>query len=126
MNNPSPTLHRIGGAAGLLLAAAVLAGCSSGPLAPYLPTTADYRCDNGVSIAVDRDGKAILQTGRGVIVLERDAGGVGPEQAVYSNPEMRLETGLPPDARGATLEGLVPNGKARCSRGSTLYERVSH
>lgn len=110
-------------AAGLLTVAALLAGCSTGPLARYFPATADYRCDNGVSVAVDRDGKALLQTGRGAIVLERDAGGVGPEQAVYSNPEMRFETGLPPDARGARLEGLVPNGRARCSRQSTFYER---
>jgi len=111
-------------ACGLLTLTALLAGCSTGPLARYFPTTADYRCDNGVSVAVDRDGKATLQTGRGAVVLERDAGGVGPEQAVYSNPDMRFETGLPPDGRGANLEGMVPNRKARCSRESTFYERL--
>lgn len=115
---------RRAGLVGLLPLAAALAGCSTGPLARYFPAATDYQCDNGISVAVERDGKATMQTGRGAVLLERDAGGVGPEQAVYSNPQVRFETGLPPDARGAALEGMVPNGKARCSRRSSFYERV--
>lgn len=100
----------------VLTSASLLAGCSSNPMAKYFAGS-PYQCDNGVTVAVRDDGSATIQTGRGSDRLLRDAGGVGPNQAVYSNPQVRFSTGLPPDGRGAELEGMVPNGKARCSTG---------
>ncbi|WPB57190.1 hypothetical protein [Xylophilus sp. GOD-11R] len=108
--------------AGLCATAALLSGCATGPFANNFAGTA-YSCDNGVAIRVkEDDGSAMLQTGRGAEALLRDAGGVGPEQVVYSNPQVRFETGLPPDTRGASLEGAVPNGRARCWRGRTISD----
>jgi hypothetical protein len=103
------------GTAALLCGAALLSGCATGPFANHFSGTG-YSCDNGVTVAVKSDGSATLQTGRGAVVLLRDAGGVGPQQAVYSNPQMRFETGLAPGGNGAFLEGLVPNNSARCTR----------
>lgn len=103
----------------VLTSVTLLAGCGSNPMAKYFAGS-PYQCDNGVTVAVRDDGSATMQTGRGSERLLRDAGGVGPAQAVYSNPQVRFSTGLPPDGRGAELEGMVPNGKARCSTGRLL------
>ncbi|QHI98720.1 hypothetical protein GT347_12395 [Xylophilus rhododendri] len=106
----------------LLPLAAALGGCATGPFANHFSGTA-YRCDNGVAVRVkETEGRATLQTGRGTEVLLRDAGGVGPQQAVYSNPQVRLQTGMDPEARGAFLEGMVAGGKARCLRERSFTE----
>ncbi len=103
----------------LVSSALALAGCTTtNPLAPYFGG-APYQCDNGVTVAVRDDGSATLQSGRGGERLLRDAGGIGA-QKVYSNPNVRFTTGLPPDGRGAFLEGMVPNGGAQCSTGRAL------
>jgi hypothetical protein len=100
--------------AGLLAICLWLAGCASGSN-PFSPEVA-YRCDNGLTLLLNpKDDSIALQGGRGTQLLLRDAGGVG-NQAVYSNPEVRLTTGLGADGRGAQLEGLVPNNRARCVR----------
>ena len=41
--------------------------------------------------------------GRGSDVLLRDAGGLTPQQTVYSNPRMRAEFGLGPNGTEAIL-----------------------
>ena len=110
---------RVLAATALVTGSALLSGCATGPFANHFSGTG-YTCDNGVTVAVKSDGSATLQTGRGAMVLLRDAGGVGPLQAVYSNPQVRFSTGLAPDGTGALLEGLVPNGGARCSRRSVF------
>jgi len=99
----------------LSASAALLSGCATGPFVNHSAGTR-YSCDNGSEIVVRSDGSATLQGGRGTVVLLRDAGGVGPAQAVYSNPQVRLETGLGDDARGAQIVGLVPGGGARCTQ----------
>ena len=115
-SNPScPGTKRPRAAAWLLLlaAGAVLTGCASGnPFSFDVP----YRCDNGLTLSLNsRDDSVVMQGGRGSQLLLRDAGGVG-DQAVYSNPEARLITGLGPDGRNAELEGMIPNSRARCTR----------
>ena len=103
---------------GAATAALLLAGCSTNPLAKYF-AGAPYQCDNGVTVAVRDDGSATVQTARGPERLLRDAGGV-VQQMVLSNPNVRFTTGLPPDGRGALLEGMVPNGGATCMTGRAL------
>ena len=100
-------------AAAGMAGALVLGGCASSDRA--ILGAQHYRCDNGVKAVVRRDGTVTVQAGRGPEMLLRDAGGETPSQAVYSNAQMRLETGLGPDGRGGRIEGLVPNRSARCS-----------
>ena len=97
------------GLAGLVM---VLAGCvADGPLTGAV----HYQCDNGVTAVVRRDGSVTVQAGRGPELLLRDAGGTTAQQVVYSNSQMRLETGLGADGHSARIEGMVPNTSARCS-----------
>ncbi len=106
--------RRISTGAVLLTVTLWLAGCASGSN-PFSPEVA-YRCDNGLTLLMNpKDDSVALQGGRGTQLLLRDAGGVG-NQAVYSNPDVRLTTGLGADGRGAELEGVVPNTRARCTR----------
>jgi hypothetical protein len=90
---------------------ALLAGCAQS--GPFARGTA-YRCDNGVNFTLLAGESVSLQGFRGTELLLRDAGGMGPNQAVYSNPQVRVETGLGADGREALLEGLVPGTRARC------------
>ncbi|WP_427914280.1 hypothetical protein ACPWT1_04885 [Ramlibacter sp. MMS24-I3-19] len=47
----------------------------------------------------------------------RDAGGVTPEQTVWSNDRLRAEFGLPPGDAGAVLHLLQPQASTvRCQR----------
>ena len=101
------------GGAGLVLAAVALAGCASSDR--EILGAQHFTCDNGVTAIVRRDGTVTVQAGRGPEMLLRDAGGATPSQAVYSNAQMRLETGLGPDGRAGRIEGMVPNRSARCS-----------
>jgi len=76
-----------------ILAALCLAGCAGQRPGAPLP---HYRCEHGVEFTVRFvDDTALLDAGpRGYDVLYRDAGGVTPQQRVYSNPRTRAEFGL--------------------------------
>src|SRR5688572_29206488 len=100
--------------------AVVLGGCASppprapspapAPAPPSAPVTAPappppvaqppalphYRCDNRLEFDVRFvDDTAVLEMGaQGTNVLLRDAGGVTPQQSVYSNAKLRAEFGL--------------------------------
>jgi hypothetical protein len=51
---------------------------------------------------------------RGSEVALRDAGGVTPQQSVYSNAHLRAEFGLGPAGRGAKLHYLPDPQTAHC------------
>lgn len=110
---PSTASFSRGGLLPLLVVVGALAGCATGnPFAPDIR----WRCDNGLMLKLNPgDGSVAMQGGRGTQLLLRDAGGMG-EQAVYSNPEVRATTGLGADGRGAEIEGMIPNTRARCVR----------
>ncbi|WP_198972780.1 hypothetical protein [Xylophilus sp. ASV27] len=90
---------------------AVLAGCAQS--GPFARGTA-YHCDNGVNFTLVAGESVTLQGFRGTEMLLLDAGGIGPTQAVYSNPQVRVATGLGADGREALIEGLVPGNRSRC------------
>lgn len=91
----------------------LLAGCGTDR---FLSGAVRYSCDNGVQVTVRPDGSAVVRSGRGEDLLLRDAGGVGPLQQVFSNPQMRFETGLGAAGTRGRIEGMVPNRNAGCVR----------
>lgn len=119
-----------------LVASALVAGCagpqSAAPPPPVVSpaasvpaaptpraTLADrqhYRCDENIEFTV-RFGQdtALLDFGtRGSDLLDRDAGGLTPEQTVYSNGRLRAEFGLGASGREAILRYRQPPLVARC------------
>ncbi len=124
----------------LLLAGAVVAGCvsappgrggpSSGspaaypapgsgtPAPPGSASTAQYRCDQNITFNVrfSNDSAVVDAGARGSEVLLRDAGGVTPQQTVYSNPRLRAEFGLGANGREAILRYLAPSLVLNCLR----------
>ena len=114
-----------------LLATGSLLGCVSAPPAPPLlsaPAAAPalsaspavglqrYRCDQNLEFSVRfMDDSAVIDAGaRGNDVLLRDAGGVTPQQTVYSNPRLRAEFGLGAGGREAVLRYLAPQLVVNC------------
>jgi len=116
-----------------LLAAGALLGCVAAPpataptpapapaAAPVPPASSAaslqrYRCDQNFEISVRfMDDSAVIDAGsRGNDVLLRDAGGVTPQQTVYSNPRLRAEFGLGASGREATLRYLAPQLVVNC------------
>jgi hypothetical protein len=125
-----------------LLAAGALSGCVSAPpaAAPVpapQPTPASepvpdaaspagpaspaaslqrYRCDQNFDFSVRfTDDSAVVDAGsRGNDVLLRDAGGVTPQQTVYSNPRLRAEFGLGASGSEAILRYLAPQLVVNC------------
>jgi hypothetical protein len=117
-----------------LLATGALLGCVSAPPAPAsapaqgsppaaAPPAASaaaslqhYRCDQNLEFTVRfMDDSAVIDAGsRGNDVLLRDAGGVTPQQTVYSNPRLRAEFGLGAGGREAILRYLAPQLVASC------------
>jgi hypothetical protein len=51
---------------------------------------------------------------RGTETLLRDAGGLTPQQTVYSSTKLKAEFGLEPAGRGAKLSFLAPALEAKC------------
>lgn len=101
-----------------LLISAALAGCATNG-ARLADGQQRYRCDRGVEFTV-RFGQdtATLDAGaQGLDLLYRDAGGVTPQQTVYSNPRLRAEFGLGPTQSDAVLRYLGTPLVARCTRG---------
>ena len=105
-----------------LLAGAALAGCAVAPTAapPAAPRAEAnrYRCEQDIEFTVRfADDSALVDAGpRGREKLLRDAGGVTPQQSVYSNPNLRAEFGLGAGGRGAILHFLAPQLMAQCLR----------
>ena len=125
-----------------LLAAGALSGCVSAPPAvapvPAPPPAAEpvpaaspatpaasvspadslqrYRCDQNFDFSVrfTDDSAAIDAGSHGNDVLLRDAGGVTPQQTVYSNPRLRAEFGLGASGREAILHYLAPQLVVNC------------
>lgn len=99
----------------LAAAAWLLAGCAGQGPGANLPR---YRCEHGIEFTVRFvDDSALLDAGaRGYDVLYRDAGGVTPQQQVFSNPRMRAEFGLGATQREALLRYPLLPLVARCVR----------
>ena len=84
---------------------------AGGPLSRAI-TAATTTIDFTVRFA---DDTATVEAGaRGSEVLLRDAGGVTPQQTVYSNPRLRAEFGLGASGREAILRYLSPPLVAHC------------
>jgi hypothetical protein len=95
-------------------ATALLAGCAGPGPGQNLP---HYRCEYDIGFTVKFvDDSAILDGSRGYDVLYRDAGGLTPQQQVYSNPRMRAEFGLGASGREAILRYPLLPLVARCAR----------
>jgi hypothetical protein len=77
-----------------------------------------YRCDHELAFTVSYgDDTATLEIGaRGREVLLRDAGGVTPQQTVYSNEHLRAEFGLGAAGNEAVLRFAEPPLVAHCAR----------
>ena len=94
--------------------ALVLAACAAGG-GPS--SAAQYRCEHGADFKVKFvDDTAVLDGPAGRDLLQRDAGGEGPRQTVYSNPRMRAEFGLGASGREAVLRYPLLPLVARCVR----------
>jgi hypothetical protein len=118
------------------LASAALCGCVSPPAGPVPASTPassapgpapefpgqaaapQYRCDQNTAFTVRfTNDSAVLDVGaRGSEVLLRDAGGITPQQTVYSNPRLRAEFGLGAGGREAILRYLSPASVLNCVR----------
>ena len=120
-----------------VIAGAALCGCAAAPLtAPPASTPAPasvpapavepgaalsdahYRCDQGIEFTVrfGDDSALIASPKRGSELLLRDAGGVTPQQAVYSNARLRAEFGMGASGREAELQYLPEPQVAHCRR----------
>ena len=88
------------------------------PPAPASPVASlqRYRCDQNFEFSVRfTDDSAVIDAGsRGNDVLLRDAGGVTPQQTVYSNPRLRAEFGLGASGSEAILRYLAPQLVVNC------------
>ena len=102
----------------MLCAALLLSACATAPVSsPALPGVA-YRCEQaeGFQVVFGTDS-AVLTGPRGRQELLRDAGGLTPQQKVYSNATVRAEFGLGPEGREAVLRTVKPSAVLRCVRG---------
>lgn len=116
------TMARLLGLA--LVAAAALVACA--PVAPARsaaqaggdPLSMHFRCDDASEFAVRfaDDGAVIDAPARGSEQLLRDAGGVTPQQTVYSNGRLRAEFGLGGPGDEASLHYLSPPLPLHCVR----------
>ncbi len=125
-------------AAGLAaLAAAVLCACAPmpqppaaapgpaaaaapppGTVAPAAAGLPRFRCDHDIAFTVQQgeDAVTIDAGARGRELLLRDAGGVTPQQTVYSNERLKAEFGLGAAGNEAILRYAEPALVAHCTR----------
>jgi hypothetical protein len=77
-----------------------------------------YRCDDATEFTVRfaDDGAAVDEPARGSQQLLRDAGGVTPQQTVYSNGRLRAEFGLGGRGDEASLHYVSPPLQLHCVR----------
>ena len=103
---------------GPLLLTIAAAGCGTG--GPRLVDGQQrYRCEHGIEFTVRFvDDTALLDAGsRGYDLLYRDAGGLTPQQTVFSNARLRAEFGLGSGTNEALLRYPALPLVARCVRG---------
>lgn len=102
------------------VAAPAAPAAAAAPAAPPAPhgaaVAARYRCDQGIEFTVRfADDSAFIDSPKGGLeVALRDAGGVTPQQSVYSNPRLRAEFGLGAAGREAKLRYLPDPRVAHC------------
>lgn len=103
-----------------LIAAALLGACAtsgSGPGERKANAGQTYRCEHGIEFTVRFiDDSAVIDSAGASDVLFRDAGGVTPQQSVYSNARVRAEFGLGGSGREAVLRYPQLPLAARCVR----------
>ena len=77
-----------------------------------------YRCENntGFTVRFADDTAELDLDSRGREVLLRDAGGVTPQQSVYSSERLRAEFGLGASGRDAVLHNLATPATVNCAR----------
>lgn len=87
--------------------------------APPAAALPHYRCDNNLEFGVRfAEDSAIVDMGpRGSETLLRDAGGLTPQQTVYSNARLRIEFGLGEQGRDAIYRVIASPQVVRCTRG---------
>ena len=96
----------------------------STPVAPAAPAAsgtqvAHYRCDREIEFTVRFTDDSVVIDSKpplGNETLLRDAGGVTPQQTVYSNTRMRAEFGLGANGREAIVRVPGPPLVAHCTR----------
>ncbi|WP_298930405.1 hypothetical protein [uncultured Ramlibacter sp.] len=95
--------------------ALLVAGCAGWPAQETRPR---YTCEHGMAFVVRFvDDTAVLDGGpQGRDLLLRDAGGLTPQQQVYSSPRMRAEFGLGASGREARLHYPLLPLTVRCVR----------
>jgi len=78
----------------------------------------NYRCDHDIGFTAQfgQDAVTVDAGGRGREVLLRDAGGVTPQQTVYSNERLKAEFGLGAGGNEAILRYAEPALVAHCTR----------
>jgi len=119
MSTPIASLAALGVV--LMLTACGSSPLSSGPSGPPVAQASAaavvYRCGpaDGFEVTFGQDS-AVLTGPRGRQMLLRDAGGLTPEQTVYSNADLRAEFGLGPGGRQALLHTPAPAVVLRCVR----------
>ena len=90
------------------------------PAAPAAtkPSLPHYRCATGIAIDVRfTDGSAeLVFASREPETVLRDAGGVSPQETVYSSTKLKARFGLDPGGRGARLNFVSPPLEAACVR----------
>jgi hypothetical protein len=115
--------------------AAAIIGCASAPVpqapAPAVsvppqmpppvaqqPSLPHFRCDHDIEFTVRfDDGTAQIEAGPlGSETLLRDAGGVTPQQTVYSSTRVKAEFGLGNQGREAVLHYVAPPLEVHCAQ----------
>ena len=102
----------------VVVVALLLTACASSPVPSASVPGVVYRCEQAEGFQVTFGADSAVLTGpRGRQELLRDAGGLTPQQTVYSNAGLRAEFGLGAEGREAVLRTLKPAAVLRCVRG---------
>ena len=117
--------HRAIARCAMTVLPALLSACMTAPFSAMVPESSTalwaaaqpYRCEQAEGFQVTFSTDSAVMTGpRGRQELLRDAGGLTPQQTVYSNAVMRAEFGLGPEGREAVLRTVKPATVLRCVR----------
>ncbi|MES2631662.1 MAG: hypothetical protein V4669_01755 [Pseudomonadota bacterium] len=108
----------------VVLLVAMLGGCATREPAPAASATPSqdaapaYRCENGLrfTLRAAADSAVVDMGARGSESLLRDAGGITPDQTVYSNARIRAEFGLGAQGREAVLRYIASPLVVKCAR----------
>ena len=82
------------------------------------PALPHYHCGGALDFDLQAadDGVTLLFATREPEKLLRDAGGVTPQQTVYSSTKLKAQFGLDPGGRGAQLNFADPPLEVHCRR----------